>query len=198
MDKRFALLSLFLVLSLGLTAFGLWNVSRLPPSPYPDMGGDFELQSIDGPVSSKDMNGKVVAIFFGYTHCPDVCPAALINVSAAFDLLNEDELASVQGLFITLDPERDTPEVMEQYASHFHPRIAGLSGSAEAIALAAKAFFVGYQKDGPDNGANYTITHSGYIFIVRPNGSVGEFLSHDANPETLAQAIRRWLPWAEG
>ena len=199
MDRRFALLSLVLAVSLATVAFGLWNVNRLPPSEWPDMGSDFVLQSADGPVSSKDMEGKVVALFFGYTHCPDICPATLSNVADAFDLLSEEELVATEGLFITLDPERDTPELMGQYASYFHPKIAGLSGSTDAIAKVAKAFFVGFKKDAEDSEGRYTVTHSSYVFIIRPDGSVGAFLSHvDADAETLAQAIRRWLPWAKG
>jgi len=197
LDRRFVLLSLVLAVSLAAVAFGLWNVNRLPPSEWPDMGGDFVLQSADGPVNSKDMEGKVVALFFGYTHCPDICPATLANVADAFDLLSKEELAATEGLFITLDPERDTPELMGQYASHFHPKIAGLSGSTDAIAKVAKAFFVGYQKDDTDSDQAYTITHSSYVFIIRPDSSVGAFLGHGADAETLAQAIRRWLPWAK-
>jgi len=195
-DKRFALLSLVLAISLSVVAFGLWNLNRLPPSKYPDMGGEFMLQSVNGQVSSKDIEGKVTALFFGYTHCPDICPGTLSNVAEALDLLDEEELAATKALFITLDPERDTPEIMDAYASHFHRKITGLSGSPDSIAKLAKSFFVGYQKEASDSGLGYTISHSSYVFIIRPDGSVGDFLSHSVSADELARAIRRWLPWA--
>lgn len=198
MDKRFALAVVVLVVSLGVVTYGIWTINQIPPSPYPDLGGDFVLHGTDGAVSSKDLAGKVSAIFFGYTRCPDVCPTTLIQIGGALDMLDADELARTRALFVSIDPERDTPETAGKYASHFHPAIIGLSGSSDEVAKLTQAFMVGFRKEEANAAGNYNISHSTYVFIIRPDGKVGELLGHDSKAADIAEAIRRWLPWADG
>jgi protein SCO1/2 len=189
---------IILIISVGLVSFGLYSLNKMPESPYPGIQGDFALKGADGTLAFKDMLGKVGIIFFGYTHCPDVCPATLVNVGGALRLLNESEQDKVKAVFISLDPERDTPEKATKYAQYFHPRIMGLSGSPEEIEAAARSFLVGYEINKPNAAGNYTISHSTYIFLIRPDGKIGELVSHTSKPEDIAKSIRQWLPWAEG
>ncbi len=196
-NKRIIFPWVLLVLAAAFIGFGVYNLNRMPASPYPDIHGKFALRSIDGPVSSEDMLGKVGVIYFGYTHCPDVCPDTLLRIAAALKLLNPDERSKVFPVFITTDPERDTPELMAEYVHHFlGSHILGLSGSPEAIKAAANSFLSGYQKERPDEKGKYVVTHASYIIIVRPDGSIGELLTHTSRPEDIADTIRHWLRWA--
>jgi len=182
-------------LAVVLIGFGVYNMTRMPPSRYPDIRSEFSLHSSDGPVTSKDMLGKVGVIYFGYTHCPDVCPDTLVRIGAALKLLDADELAKVLPVFITTDPDRDTPEVMAKYAHHFNSHLLGLSGSSKEIKAAAKSFFSGYKKEAPGKKGNYTISHGSSIIIVRPDGSLDKLMSHTSKPEDIANTIRYWLRW---
>jgi len=101
--KPYPLFVVAIMLTPGLVAFGVYNQNRMPASPYPGIHGAFSLHSVDGPVTSRDMREKVGIIYFGYTHCPDVCPATLLNVGAALKLLTSEELSRVAPVFITTD-----------------------------------------------------------------------------------------------
>jgi len=189
----------FPLILLGLAAvlvgFGVYNMNKMPPSQYPDIHGEFSLHSVDGPVTSKDMLGKVGVIYFGYTHCPDVCPDTLLRIGSALKLLNSDELAKVLPIFITTDPDRDNPELLTKFAHHFNSHILGLSGSSKEIAAAAKSLLFGYKKAAPDKKGNYTVVHGSSIAIIRPDGSLDKLMSHTSKPADIANEIRHWLRW---
>ncbi len=193
--------SKFPFILLGLAAvfiiFGIYNLNRMPDSPYPDIHGEFSLHSVGGPVSSKELVGKVGMIYFGYMHCPDVCPGTLARVGAALGILSEIERSRVEALFITTDPERDSPELMAKYVQHFSPHILGLGGSPSEIATAAKSFLSGYKKEAPDKKGNYAVSHASYIIITRPDGSIGKLLGHTSKPQEIVDSLRQWLPWAD-
>ncbi len=192
--------NIFPFILLGLAAlfigFGVYNLNKMPASPYPYIHGKFSLHSVDGSVTSKDMLGKVGVIYFGYTHCPDVCPGTLLRMGSALKLLNPDELAKVFPVFITTDPARDSPEVMAKYVHHFDSHILGLSGSAKEIKAAAKSFLSGYKKEPVDKKGNYVVSHASFIIIVQPDGSIGKLMAHSSKPKDIAGAIRHWLRWA--
>ena len=198
--------------------FYLFSQGPLPPSEYAHIGGDFTLESKQGAVSLSDFNGKVTVIFFGYTNCPDVCSPILSNVSVAFKMLQESgELDKTQGLFITLDPEFDTVDVITGYMNQFHPKILGLSGSQAQIGDVIKLYKVGYLKEAltdamiEEAGSHheyaidmdklkklgYVVSHTSQIFIIRPDGSIGKLLSRTSTPTDIAAAIRIWMPWAK-
>lgn len=172
-----------------------------PPSPTAIEVGqalvktEFALTDHQGrKVSERDYLKKWQLVFFGFTFCPDICPTTLATVGQAMDMLGE-EADSVIPLFITVDPERDTPEVLAEYVSAFHLRMVGLTGSAEQIKSAAKAFRVYYakssQKDAPDG---YLMGHSGLIYLMTPEGTYEAVFSHERDtPETIAAAIRKRL-----
>ena len=176
---------------IGLGA-GLWSrqQGRDAENPYAHIGGDFTLASKTGPVSLSAFSGKVVLLFFGYTHCPDVCPTELAKMRAAFDDLTQREAEQVFGIFVSVDTERDTPEKVSDYAAFFHERIIGLTGSAADISAVAKRYFALYQKATSDNGVlDYTMDHSATIYLIGRDGLV-QGLMQRPTVEEMVQAIR--------
>ena len=152
---------------------------------------DFRLTDHNGMTRTlADFRGKAVALFFGYTHCPDMCPTTLADLAQAVRLLGSDA-GRVQVLFVTVDPERDTPEMMAQYVPAFHPSFLGLHGDEQATAQAAKAFYVGYQKQPALYG--YNVDHSPGTFLVDPQGRVRLRAPHAQRAEWFADDIRLLL-----
>ncbi len=150
---------------------------------------DFHLNDASGkPVSLADFRGKVVVLFFGYTHCPDVCPTTLSDMRLVMEKLGKDA-DQVQVLFVTLDPERDTRELLAQYPPAFYPTFMGLSGDAQATAQAAKAFGITYQKQ-PTKSGGYTLDHSAGTYLISPGGKTVLLSPFAQQPELLVQDIR--------
>jgi protein SCO1/2 len=134
-----------------------------------DIGGAFDLIDHNGqPFTDKDLKGKFFLVFFGYTHCPDTCPTTLFEVSEILRKLGPaaDRTAA---LFISVDPERDTPESMKDYLSNFDPHIRGLTGDASALAAVAKAYRV-YYKKVPVDGGDYTMDHTAIVYLMDKDG----------------------------
>lgn len=130
---------------------------------------DFHLNEADGkPVSLADFRGKVVVLFFGYTHCPQVCPTTLADLAHMMRLLGKDA-DRVQVLFVTLDPERDTPELLAKYPAAFYPTFKGLYGDSGATAQAAQAFGVTYEKH-PNKNGGYDLDHTAGTYFIAPRG----------------------------
>lgn len=155
------------------------------------MQADFRLADHNGKTRTlADFRGKAVALFFGYTHCPDVCPTTLGDLAQAMKILGKDA-DKVQVLFITVDPERDKPEMMAQYVPAFHPSFLGLSGDEQATAQAAKAFYVAYEKRPTSSG--YNMDHSVGTFLVDPNGKVRLRAPLAQRADLLAEDIRLLL-----
>jgi protein SCO1 len=137
-----------------------------------------------------DFQGKVVLVFFGYTHCPDVCPTTLSNLAQVMRSLDK-EANKVQVLFVTLDPERDKPEMLAKYVSMFNPKFLALSGDAQATAQAAKSFNVIYQKQPTTSG--YNLDHTDGIFIIDPKGKVRLLAPNTQRGTLLVEDIRLLL-----
>ena len=186
-----------MVAALSIVAFGWFNLNKAPENEFPEFNLSLKLQSSDGPFQLTDIKGKVGLLFFGYAHCPDVCPATMVNFAQTLDLLNEDERTKMKTLFISLDPIRDKPEVMAKYTAFFHPDILGLSGNPDEVEAAAKSFLIAYEKDKPNQLGNYSMNHSTYIFIVRPDGNLGRLMGHKSTPEEIAHELRYWMKWAD-
>jgi len=158
-----------------------------------EIGGPFVLTDQNGELRrSEEFRGKLMLVYFGYTFCPDACPTALQDMSAALDLLG-DKASAVQPIFITIDPERDTVAQMKLYASNFHPRLLALTGSPEAIAAAARAYRVYYQKQTGGNAGEYLMDHSGLIYLMGRDGRYLGHFSPGTTPAEIATAISSHL-----
>ncbi len=156
-------------------------------------GRDFHLTDHNGqPRSLVDFRGKAVVIFFGYTQCPDYCPTTMSELAAAMTKLGSDA-SRVQVLFITIDPERDTRELLAQYVPAFNPTFLGLYGDAAATAATAKEFKVLYQKEPGPTPSTYTMDHSAGTFIYDPQGRLRVFEAYGKGPDVLAHDIRAVL-----
>jgi protein SCO1/2 len=138
----------------------------------------------------EDFRGKAVVVFFGFTHCPDVCPTTLGEVSQAIKQLGADA-ERVQVLFVTVDPERDTRDVLAQYVTAFDPRFLGLYGDAAATQRAAKEFKVYYEKR--KSGDSYSIDHSAQTYVIDPQGRLRLFVRHDRLGADLPDDLRTLL-----
>ncbi len=152
---------------------------------------DFHLTDHTGKSRTlKDFRGKVVAIFFGYTHCPDVCPTTLADMSLALEKLGKDA-ERVQVLFVTVDPERDNQELLGQYAPAFNPTFLALYGDIQATEQVAKAFHVKYEKQPTSSG--YNVDHSAGTFLIDPKGRVRLLAPYGQPSKRLAEDIRLLL-----
>jgi len=156
-------------------------------------GHDFTLEDPDGRQRTlADFRGKAVVVFFGYTQCPDVCPATLATLAEAMKRLGPDA-DRVQVLFITVDPERDTAALLKQYVPAFDPHFLGLRGDAAATARTAKEFRIIYQKvPGPAPGS-YTMDHSAGSYVFDPQGRLRLFVSNGQGPDVFAHDLRELL-----
>ncbi|MDO8988709.1 MAG: SCO family protein [Sideroxyarcus sp.] len=152
-------------------------------------GADFHLNDAAGkPVSLAGYRGKVVVLFFGYTHCPQVCPTTLADLAHVMRLLGKDA-DKVQVLFVTLDPERDTRELLAQYPPAFYPTFKGLYGDSMMTAQAARAFGVTYEKQ-PNKSGGYELDHSAGTYLIAPNGKPVLLAPYGQRAELLLHDIR--------
>lgn len=161
------------------------------------IGGDFVLTDEDGKAfSSEQLAGRYQILYFGYTYCPDVCPVDVANVMrglAAAEQADPALAGKIQPLFITIDPARDTPEALRQFTDSFHPRLIGLTGSDDDIAKVAKAHLIQYQKRETPGFSEYLMDHSRQTYLMGPKGEPIALLSHDGNPQQIADEIRTWV-----
>jgi protein SCO1 len=160
------------------------------------IGGPFTLIDQNGKtVSDKDFRGRYMLVFFGFTHCPDICPAELQVMSESLAALGP-KAEKIVPIFITLDPERDTPEVVGDYVKNFGSDFVGLTGTPEAIAEAAKAYRVTFSKfvpDGQDDNQNYSIDHSAIAYLMGPDGDYVTHFPYGTRFATMTETLRRYL-----
>lgn len=168
-----------------------------PPLAGARIGGPFTLIDQDGKtVTDRSFAGRYRLIYFGYTFCPDVCPASLQKLSlglAKFEASDPVRGAKVQPIFITVDPERDTPAVMKQYVAAFHPRLIGLTGTPQQIAAVAKEFGVWSQKQKQDGVTGYLVNHTSLAILFDPDGKPIATVPQDEQPEDVAKALAQWV-----
>jgi protein SCO1/2 len=156
-----------------------------------EYGKSLELPDTSGqPRRLEDFRGKAVVLFFGFTHCPDVCPTTLADLAGVMKALGPDA-ARVQVLFVTLDPERDTPGALDQYVHAFDPRFIGLRGDAAATQRVAKEFKIYYEKR--KQGDTYTIDHSAQSYVIDPQGRLRLLVRHDRLATDLPEDLRTLL-----
>jgi len=160
--------------------------------------GTFSLVDHFGhPVTEQTYRGSYLLIFFGYSHCPDICPISLSIFAQVLEQL-EEKANRVQPLFITLDPERDTPERLAKFVTFFHPRLIGLTGSVDQIATVAEQYFVRYKKYSLNTPSttlksNYLLDHTGASYLLGPNGEGLSLFQHDTTANDIAVTILSFL-----
>lgn len=158
-----------------------------------DLGTDLSLTDFNGqPRTLQDFKGKVLVVFFGFVQCPDVCPTTLAEFVQVKNSLGKDG-DKVQVAFVTVDPERDTPEILRAYVTQFDPSFLGLRGDADATARVAKSFKVFYAKVPGKEPGSYTMDHTAGVYIYDPDGHLRLFARHNAGVDALASDIRQLL-----
>jgi protein SCO1/2 len=156
------------------------------------VGGPFHLEDQNGvPVTDADMKGRPFLVFFGFTHCPDICPTTLFDMSQVMKALGPDA-NKIGALFITVDPQRDTPAVIKDYLSNFDPHLRGLTGDQASIDAAVKAYRV-YAKKVPLENGDYTMDHTAIVYLMDKDGHFVAPFSTKGTPDAEAAELRRYL-----
>ena len=168
-----------------------------PPLQGATIGGPFTLTDQDGKrVSDRDFAGKYRLVYFGFTYCPDVCPVDLQLIGQGLRQFEKEDparAAKLQPIFITVDPERDSPAVMKQYVAAFHPRLIGLTGSPEEIAAVVKRFGAYHMKGEVDDAGGYSVDHARTALLFGPQGEPIAIVPHDQGPGAVAAELERWV-----
>lgn len=186
---RSSILPILAFAAVLIAGVGAWfGMSR--SQDLPEIGGTFTLVNGDGQtVTDRDFRGQSLLVYFGYTYCPDVCPTTLGNLAAAVDLLGV-RAGSLRILFVSVDPDRDTPGVVKQYVASFGPYVIGLTGTPQQVAATARAYRVFYAKHRTGAGPNdYTMDHTSFVYLVDRNGKFLSPLRAELPPEKLAAEI---------
>ena len=201
MDRRTALIP-YAALAAVLVAGGLWylgnvaaerNVVTIPTGETVKLGGPFSLVDQNGVTrTDREYRGKYLLVFFGYTYCPDVCPTTLAVIKSALEMMGS-RADRIVPLFITVDPKRDTPEKLKAYLASFGPRFVGLTGDDQAIATVAKEYRVYYQTHPAQGGGEYTVDHSGIVYLMDETGAFIANYSLDESPDKMAQDLLQRL-----
>ena len=180
---------LLAVALVGFAAFMLTSPSERPRGAL--IGGAFALQDgVGKTVSDQTLRGKPFLVYFGYTHCPDVCPTELARIS---DILEKMGDKAIPTLFITVDPERDTPKVMQDYVSSFNSAVIGLSGSSQAVEATEKTFRVYARKGQKQPDGDYSMDHSSIVYLMDKTGAFVEAFNVERSPDEAAKELEKYL-----
>jgi protein SCO1/2 len=194
MNERFKFRAL---LPLALAVAACSSGDGEPPLAGAAIGGPFTLTDQDGrQVSDRDFAGKYRIMYFGFTHCPDVCPTDLAAIGKglrAFEARDSIRGGKVVPIFVSVDPERDTPSVMKDYVANFHPRMIGLTGTPEAIAKVAKEYAVWSEKGEAQPGGGYNVNHSRAEILMGPDGKPVALLPDDQGVGGIERTLERWV-----
>ena len=186
--------SLFLMLAFLLGGTPLVSAQQVPKLPF-NFGGAFELVDQDGQIrTDQDFHGKFMLVYFGYTYCPDICPTDLYIMSQALEQIGP-AADKIQPVFITVDPARDTPDLLKEYVANFHPNLTGLSGSEVQIRSAAKAYRVHRVKvPQPDSEPDeYLVNHSSLTYLMGPDGHFISLIPHGTSTERMAEILAKYV-----
>jgi protein SCO1/2 len=192
---RLVILIAAFVAGLGAFSIGIFLISGRGPVPVVQpsaVGGPFRLVDQTGAeVTEAVLKGQPSLVFFGFTHCPDVCPTTLFDVSEVYKALGRDG-DKVKAFFVSVDPERDTPELLKEYLSSFDPRLRGLTGDPAAVAAMEKAYRV-YSKKVPLDGGGYTMDHTALVYLMDKEGRFVAPFNLKRKPEEAAAELKRYL-----
>ena len=193
MNNRLTLAALLALAACGQTV----QPRSEPPLAGARIGGPFALIDQNGrTVTDRSFAGKYRLMYFGYTFCPDVCPLDMANVGAGLKLLEKSRpalAAQVVPVFVTVDPERDTPAVLKQFTVAFHPRMVGLTGSPDAVAAAAKAYAVYAKKGATSAGGGYLMDHTRQVYLMDPEGKPMALVPAEQGPQAVADEVAKWV-----
>jgi protein SCO1/2 len=200
MARRITALALFIGLPILLAVLAYTRLNRYQPYGTPLLtprpAAEFTLVSAGNPnYRLSDLRGKAVFIFFGFVNCPDVCPTTLQDLKRVYTRLTPEEQARVQVLLISVDPERDTPEILDRYARFFDPSFVGLSGTPETIAQVARNYGVFYKKSQIKSAQVYNVDHTASVFLIDPKGQLRLIYGQgklQQGPDRVVQDVR-WL-----
>lgn len=156
-------------------------------------GGDFTVETKDKDLSLKDLRGKVVVLYFGYTTCPDICPTSLSLLTQALNQMSENELPNMQSIFISVDPDRDNATRLDKYTKYFHENIIGATAEQDEIDRISKLYGAAYKKVESNSAAGYLVDHSSYTYIIDKNGKLRESLVHGTQPSEILKVVRNLL-----
>lgn len=180
----------------------VWLQEFLPNSPETSqankgevlIGGAFSLINQDNKaVTDKDFTGKYMLVYFGFTSCPMICPTDMSDITLALNSLDENQLAKIQPIFISVDPKRDTPEKIKEFISSFHPKFIGLTGTKEQVDTAEKAYKV-YAKEIEEEGKeDYTMDHSAYTYLMGTDGKYLAHFGHEQTADEIAAGLKTHL-----
>ena len=176
-----------LAVALGVTGALLWSRA---PSPAAAIGGPFTL--VDGAgrsVTDREFRGRWMLVYFGYTRCPDACPTSLTDMANAYDMLDPALRTKIAMLFVTVDPEHDTPAAMKDYVASFAAPIVGLSGTPDQVRAAELAYKV-YAQKHPEKDGSYSMDHSSIIYVMDPSGRFVANFSQETPPEQIAAKLK--------
>ncbi len=198
MSARTRIIALFAAFACGALILVVAATALLPSAKSPavsgtaTVGGPFSLVDQNGaPVTEAALKGKPTLIFFGFTHCPDICPTALFEMSEIFQALGPDA-GKVQAFFVSVDPERDTPEALKAYLSSFSPQLRALTGTPEQIDAIKRAYRV-YSRKVPLSGGDYTMDHTAVVYLMDKNGAFLAPFNAKRPPAEAAQDLKRLL-----
>lgn len=195
--KKLVLMAVAVLLVLAVVV--AWETTReAPREPLPvntRMGGEFTMVDQNGETFSSDqLTGQVVLMFFGFTHCPDICPATMARMAQLYKQLEASGHGDdVQVVFVTFDPERDTPEHLQQYLAWFHEDFIGLTGSEEQVAEIARQYSVVYMPVGEDSQGGTEFAHSDFVYLIDREGRVRKLYPVDADLEEIKDDLRTLL-----
>lgn len=159
----------------------------------PPTGGDFTVNSLKGPISLSDFRGKAVVVYFGYTLCPDICPTSLGFLSAALKQLNDNELDKFQGIFISVDPERDKLEHLDNYAKYFHESLIGATEKKDVIDEIIHRYGASYRMVRTESSLGYLVDHSAGIYFIDKEGKLAKSLPHGTLPGEMVETLRELI-----
>jgi protein SCO1 len=186
-----------LFLSVGLALAACSGAAEEPPLKGAAIGGPFSLTNQEGrQVTERDFAGKYRIMYFGFTHCPDVCPTDLAIIGQALRRFEGSEparAARVVPVFVSVDPERDTPAVLREYVAAFHPRLVGLTGTERQVAEMVRRYGAYGAKEAPGAGGGYNVNHSRVAELIGPDGQPIALLPYEKGAEAVAAELERWV-----
>ncbi|MET0066815.1 MAG: SCO family protein [Candidatus Thiodiazotropha sp.] len=191
---KFLILSLLTLLT-SISVCGEIPRDRPPPEIAQSLpGGDFQLHSSRGDFSLSQYKGKVVLLYFGYTQCPDVCPTSLAILTQALNGLNPEELESVRGVFVSVDPKRDSYQRLDDYTRYFHPNLIGVTGNDDEVAGVAQQYGAQYRAVSLEgSGMGYAVDHSAVTYLITQDGELRFAFPHETPAFVILEAIRYQL-----